>query len=82
MSWHATTFEVEGDLRFPLVMLRHELCSPASDRDAVAIERTFDAPIRVTVRLVRLHKDAWAPDAERWAAYGWRLVDGGVTVPA
>ncbi len=73
-----TTFEVVGDLPFPLDMLRYDSCYPDTHEDVVAIEDSFDRgsgavrPHRVTLRKLHAGKDPRIEKA-RWASFSWKV---------
>jgi hypothetical protein len=72
-------FDVSGQGRFPIDMLRYDRCSPASEADSSIVERTFDlraarvagqAQGNQMVRLVGPHP----PTEGRWQSFGWRVM--------
>lgn len=78
MKRYRTIFQVSGQQRFPIDMLRYECCYPARGEDASAIEATFaDLPScgLVRDRVIHLAKyhDTKAVHIEtaRWGSFGW-----------
>ena len=73
------TIVVEGNLTFPLDMLRYDRVSPSTSQD---IEKVFpDHELPVTERfatrrvvLIAFNTKLWSPTADRWRSFGWRVV--------
>lgn len=62
------SFKVEGSGQFPLDMLHHDSCWPATSEDAALLLRTD----RRTVELRTSHRVT----APRWFSFGWTVVIG------
>lgn len=60
-------FTVEGSGSFPIDMLRHDACWPATSKDAFCLE---DGSSR---RIVLRTDWAHAPTIGRWNSFGWRV---------
>jgi len=67
----AYNFLVAGTGTFPIDMLRHDLCRPASENDSNEIERSFQPRDRREHR-VRLVGPK-APTEPRWGSFGWAV---------
>lgn len=69
------TYQVEGGGTFPFDMLRYDTAWPSKE-----IETPLLAPYRVTlgtrrtISITGLRK----PTVERWASFGWKVVDGSI----
>lgn len=65
----------------PIVMLHEELLIPASRAAAVLISKSFyfteDPEIPIWLLRLRLtgDDDNWEPNKNRWAGYGWKVLD-------
>lgn len=74
---YLTTFTVSGSGSFPIDMLRYDRCVPASEQDAVEIQRTFNESPRShkPIALIRFGAGPWdgTPRMEygRWQSFGW-----------
>jgi hypothetical protein len=70
-------FTVEGVRNFPLDMLRHDHCWPASQDDVELIARTLEResrlPFRIRLATYRLATTD-GPTVRRWESFGWRVV--------
>jgi hypothetical protein len=75
MATHRTTFQVRGSGTFPFDMLRYDACHPAHEPDSYTLAPQ-DLGLRV-VTLATVHERK-APHLtpDRWASFGWRIVDG------
>jgi len=71
-------FTVEGCTRFPLDMLRYDVCVPIGPEDIGQIEASLDDPHPDRPRTVALY--AKAPDRRctvaRWVSFGWIVKRG------
>lgn len=79
-TYNAFTFQVVGNLSFPLDMLRYDRCVLDGQEDvSKATERSADAR---TVRLVAYSPagNRLEPTTARWASFGWHVVTGSVKV--
>lgn len=79
---YRTDYEVEGEGRFPLDMLRYACSWPAREEDEAALLGGHDAPLR-RARLSTYHRDPMPQLAEtRWESkFRWRVVGIVQTVP-
>lgn len=71
-----TRWEATGKGTFPIDMLRHEQCWPATDRDSKKIAfslhpETENIVQMITVETYREGFDGRKPDYRHWASYGW-----------
>jgi len=77
MSWiHIATVSVPADVKFPVDMLRYDMCWPM-DSDAVnAIALgPLDHAVKVDVMARTDHRDQRAFTPDRWASFGVRIVN-------
>ena len=78
----AYTFSVIGCGAFPLDMLRYDRCAPQTQNDAskmmayAAHEGTMMVKVMAFVPADRA--SAWGPTQDRWASFGWHVVDGSI----
>ena len=77
-KYHYEVAPAEHPRTFPLDMLRYDgstfedEASANRATDTIRVDGDGGAP---TIRLVKLHPDpAWAPKANRWLSYGWRVL--------
>jgi len=76
MTWYEHTYEVVGNTRFPIDMLRYETSVPATAADAAvitaAVMRKQKEVKRIT--LACLTPDPhWRPAIDRWRGLGWTV---------
>jgi hypothetical protein len=70
-------FNVSGQHRFPLDMLRYDACWPEGSEDASNIslyERATREPNSLGYRTVALCSGS-EPTPARWASFGWHVTD-------
>lgn len=70
-------FIVEGQVVFPIDMLRYDRCWPDSSSDAIKILNSIDAsvlhmPHVVTLIMLCNDRDD-KPEAKRWESFGWKV---------
>ncbi len=70
---NAVTFQVTGTGRFPVDMLRYDLCWPANSDQSLDIEDAVDTAVRPKGRTITL-KGLKVPTVPRWASFGWTVV--------
>jgi hypothetical protein len=64
------TFTVTGKGRFPIDMLRHDVCTPADNAAVEAIENLDNTGVRdVTLTAAKMRYITPA----RWLSFGWRV---------
>lgn len=66
-------FVVEGSSNFPFAMLNVDQCWPARAADAAAIAGSQAAPQGRKIIMATTAK--YAPNRQRWGAFGWRVID-------
>jgi hypothetical protein len=71
---NAIQFTVTGSGRFPLDMLRYDLCWPANSDESLDIEDALDSAVRLKERTITL-KGLKLPTEPRWRSWGWRVVE-------
>ena len=75
---YITEFVVEGNVAFPIDMLRYDACYPADETSAIAIHSTMcdddPAPIRISLKQ-RHHLKFPRITGGRWESMGWRIYD-------
>lgn len=77
MTTKTHTFQVIGNRPFPIGMLRHDACYPASEQDSGLIDVTLGHMNEgfVTVTLRHRGEDRhYRPTDNRWASFGWTVV--------
>lgn len=69
------TVRVEGNLPFPIDMLRYDRCTPKSESDSSFILESLD-PMAGRVKLEVVHTDGsgWSPTDGRWQSFGWEIL--------
>ena len=78
------SFQVTGQLDFPVDMLRHDACFPYSQVDVANITiKQFPyaskEEARATPTITLIHRDSvarWMPTEDRWASFGWPVLPG------
>jgi len=77
MTARLERFTVKGSARFPLDMLRHDVCVPVGPEDVGAMEASLLAPGRQQYSVTLYAK---SPDRRcavgRWASCGWHVSHG------
>ena len=63
---------VAGRGRFPIDMLRHDCCFPASEVDAALVDSGY--PGKREVRLFHRDDVRWRPTTGRWESFGWKVI--------
>jgi len=78
-----TRFKVQGKTRFPVDMLRHDACYPATPEAVTAISNSIDPQARrdtltsgepLTVELVTALDINHITEA-RWSSFGWHVTE-------
>lgn len=69
-------FTVRGKTRFPLDMLRYDVCVPASPEDVGQIEASLMAPGADREVTLLARADDRRCTVGRWASFGWPVVRG------
>lgn len=70
------TFTVEGQLPFPLDMLRYDSCFPKTQNDVQTIEsNSFQSGAKVRVELERYITGKDLPTSGRWQSMGWNVLN-------
>jgi hypothetical protein len=70
------SFIVEGSSRFPLDMLRYDVCVPHSSEDVQKIQDTVREFPESTVRIkLLLRKAVRTITLGRWRSFGWQVVE-------
>jgi hypothetical protein len=64
-------YVVEGNLPFPLDMLRYDSAWPATSQDVTAIEKSFD-PMSGKIRVTVFCRHELT--AGRWDSFGWKIL--------
>jgi hypothetical protein len=71
-------FQVAGRSGFPLDMLRHDHCYPATSHDASSISLAIfhtGAPLTITLERAVLVGGVTSPSFDRWLSFGWQVVN-------
>lgn len=68
------TFTVQGTGRFPVDMLRHDVCVPATETDSHLIVRSYVSPEKPRRVTLALRGHITAPTRGRWESFGWSVV--------
>lgn len=75
-------FKVRGKYPFPVDMLRHDYCWPASEEDSGKISRTFEDTAKMEVVEIELRREVgnkkFLPTSGRWESFLWKVVEGSV----
>lgn len=81
-------FQVSGTGRFPIDMLRHDRCTPASECDSGVLTRTYTrshhgrANGEVVVNLFKPgSRKVEGPTEARWKSFGWTVAPEGQEAP-
>jgi len=69
----ATNFRVEGRTRFPLDMLRYDLCYPRLQEDIEQLEESLHRNDPERLRVINLRTADCGPTKDRWASFGWAV---------
>jgi len=72
-------YYVNGRGAFPIDMLRHDLCWPATGEDAAKIDDAAKPELRVGRYTVKINSYR-EPRIGRWESFGWKVVERGQTV--
>jgi hypothetical protein len=76
-----TTYQVMGNGRFPMDMLRYDSSWPKGSSDAFAIERRNDGERGPSEPITLVHWSGsrqWQPTHGRWSSFSWVVVAGSV----
>lgn len=68
-----TKLVVKGTGEFPLDMLRHDSCVPATEHDTSVI-RESDPTVPRVVTLRRFSVNGFAATERRWKSFGWTVM--------
>lgn len=71
-EYRKTKIVVEGKGHFPTDMLRDDSCCPHTPKDTILIEGFSATPRQIV--LTRFSLDGKKTCAERWLAFGWKVV--------
>jgi hypothetical protein len=63
-------FVVQGTAYFPFDMLRYDMCFPATEDDALALDRKDFRRV-----VLQRRAEGGSPNSARWASFNWTLVD-------
>lgn len=77
MKRYVYIMTVTGSLPFPTDMLRYDRCTPKTEIDSLAINRSHEIPAgKTTLRVMSDGRPArWAPTEGRWESFGWKILD-------
>ena len=76
-KFHAFTFIVTGDGRFPIDMMRYDRCVPRT-QDDVAKMIDHNATRRVEMIAYTPVGNKLEPTGGRWISFGWGVVENSV----
>lgn len=73
-EFRMTRIKVQGAGHFPIDMLRYDSCVPCRQDD---IERMgdYETLFNRTIELCRFSMDGSKGRAERWASFGWKVIE-------
>lgn len=79
LEYRKTEIVVSGKRSFPLDMLRYDSCVPRGSEDVSKIDMTLDVSRdrmqAIVIRLNRFSGGGSKAQADRWASFGWEVIE-------